>query len=204
VRPSGISSRPCTWTLNATSNALFAHVGLIAVPACFFYASLHFLVTPAVMIWLYRAHPGDYRPARAILALTTTGALLGFWLCPTAPPRLLAASGYHAGFQDTMAHYSSWGWWPAQDSAPRGLASLANQFAAMPSLHFAWALWCGVTLIRYATTPLLRRLGTVYPLLTALVILGTANHYLLDVLAAALLWLVADRAPRRLAQRATA
>lgn len=149
-----------------------------------------------MLIWLYRRHPDRYRRARTTLAVTTATALAGFWLFPTAPPRLLAAGGYPAGFQDIMAHYSAWGWWAAQDSAPRGLASLANQFAAMPSLHFAWALWCGISLARYASGPAPRLLGALYPLATAIVILGTANHYLLDVLGAGAIVLAADTTTR--------
>ena len=95
----------------------------------------HFLVTPTVLIWTYLRRSAEYAVARTVLASITISALLGFWLFPTAPPRLLPGSGFH----DTLAAYSNWGWWSASDSAPRALASVANQFAAFPSLHVAWA-----------------------------------------------------------------
>ena len=51
-----------------------------------------------------------------------------------------------------MAQYSSYGWWGGDASAPRGMGGLTNQYAAMPSLHVGWALWCGVMLLRYGGT----------------------------------------------------
>jgi hypothetical protein len=173
------------------------NLAVLAVPACFFYASAHFLVTPAVMLWAFRFHPHRYRTARTVLAVLTAAALLGFWLYPTAPPRLLPGAGFH----DTLAAYSGWGWWSKSDSAPRALASLANQFAAMPSLHVAWAMWCGVTVFRYAKNWTLRAVAGAYPVVTGLVVLGTANHYLLDVVAGVAMWWVADVAVRCWAAR---
>jgi hypothetical protein len=82
-----------------------------------------------------------------------------------------------------MAQYSSYGWWGGQASAPRGMGAMTNQYAAMPSLHVGWALWCGVMLWRYGGTRLTKILGVAYPLLTALAVMGTANHYFLDAAA---------------------
>ena len=165
-------------------NNAFGHAAVLAVPACYFYATLHFLLTPAVLIWAYRRRPATYRRARSTLALITLGALAGFWRFPTAPPRLLA----QAGFQDTLAHFSSWGWWATDASVPAAAAAIANQYAAMPSLHLAWAAWSGAIAYQFATRRSVRLLAVSYPVLTALVVLGTANHYLLDVLAGVALW----------------
>lgn len=121
-----------------------------------------------------------YRFARTWLMTSTLVGLIGFTLAPTAPPRLLA--GGH-GFVDTMAQYSSYGWWGGDASAPRGLGGLTNQYAAMPSLHVGWSLWCGIVLWRYGRTRFVRALGIAYPLGTTLVVMGTANHYFLDALA---------------------
>jgi hypothetical protein len=60
---------------------------------------------------------------------------------------------------------------------------MTNQYAAMPSLHCGWALWCGVMLWRHGGTRLTKVVGVAYPLLTAIVVMGTANHYLLDAVA---------------------
>jgi hypothetical protein len=161
---------------------------LLAVPACYVYATLHFVVTPCVLIWTFRNRSGAYPRARTTLALTTAGALVGFWLFPTAPPRLLAGGGFH----DTLAAYSSWGWWGSDASVPQGAAALANQFAAMPSLHVAWSIWCAATLIRCVPKPAVKVLAASYPLLTAAVVLATANHYVMDVAAGVALWGLAD------------
>jgi len=60
---------------------------------------------------------------------------------------------------------------------------MTNQYAAMPSLHVGWALWCGVMLWRYGGTRATKVFGVAYPLLTAIVVMGTANHYFLDAVA---------------------
>ncbi|MGW7430106.1 phosphatase PAP2 family protein [Streptomyces sp. NPDC054861] len=163
-------------------NRLFTETPALGIPADFAYASLHYLVTPAVLIWLFHRRPGHYRAARTWLMVSTLLGLVGFTLLPTCPPRLLDASH---GFVDTMAQFSSYGWWGAEASAPRGMGAMTNQYAAMPSLHVGWALWCGVMLWRYGRTPLFRALGVAYPLLTVIVVMGTANHYFLDAVAGA-------------------
>lgn len=161
-------------------NRLFTRTPWIGVPADFWYASLHYVVTPAILIWLFRARKQVYRAARTWLMTSTFMGLIGFTLMPTCPPRLLADS---YGFVDTMAQYSSYGWWGGEASAPRGLGGMTNQYAAMPSLHVGWALWCGVMLWRHGGTRTAKAAGVAYPLITALVVMGTANHYLLDAVA---------------------
>ncbi len=84
-----------------------------------------------------------------------------------------------------MAQYSSYGWWGGEASAPRGLGGMTNQYAAMPSLHVGWALWCGVMLWRYGGTRTAKAAAVAYPLITTIVVMGTANHYFLDALAGA-------------------
>ncbi|MFJ2395065.1 phosphatase PAP2 family protein [Streptomyces sp. NPDC087843] len=161
-------------------NRLFTREAWLGVPADFWYASLHYLVTPAILIWLFRSRAVVYRAARTWLMTSTLIGLIGFTLMPTCPPRLLSAGH---GFVDTMAQYSSYGWWGGEASAPRGLGGMTNQYAAMPSLHVGWSLWCGVMLWRYGRTRVVRLAGIAYPLLTTIVVMGTANHYFLDAVA---------------------
>ncbi len=161
-------------------NRLFTREPWIGIPADFWYASLHYLVTPAVLVWLFRSRAVRYRAARTWLMTSTFIGLIGFTLLPTCPPRLLSASH---GFVDTMAQYSDYGWWGGEASAPRGLGGMTNQYAAMPSLHCGWALWCGVMLWRYGGTRLTKVAGVLYPLITTIVVMGTANHYFLDAVA---------------------
>ncbi|MFI5678284.1 phosphatase PAP2 family protein [Streptomyces cellulosae] len=185
-------------------NRLFTSESWIGVPADFWYASLHYLVTPAVMVWVFRSHAVHYRLARTWLMTSTFIGLIGFTLLPTCPPRLLSAGH---GFVDTMAQYSSYGWWGGEASAPRGMGGMTNQYAAMPSLHVGWALWCGVLLWRYGRTRTAKAAGVVYPLVTTIVVMGTANHYFLDAVAgAAVMGVGLLLAPfvSRIAERATA
>jgi hypothetical protein len=150
------------------------------------YATLHFWITPAVLIWLYRRRREAYRVASTIWMGTTGLALVGFYLTPTAPPRLMRGEG----FVDVMSQTSSWGWWPAS-GAPASDA-ISNQFAAMPSLHCAWAAWCGIVVFVLVRRVWVRILAFLYPLSTFFVVMGSGNHFLLDVVAGvALLALVA-------------
>ncbi|MFD9566502.1 phosphatase PAP2 family protein [Streptomyces sp. NPDC059994] len=180
-------------------NRLFTRTPSLGIPADFAYASLHYLVTPAILVWLFRRRPVQYRAARTWLMLSTLMGLIGFSLLPTCPPRLLDASH---GFVDTMAQYSSYGWWGGDASAPRGMGGMTNQYAAMPSLHVGWALWCGVMLWRFGGRRWTRALGVAYPLTITFVVMGTANHYLLDAVAGAVvmgLGLLLSRPATRLA-----
>jgi hypothetical protein len=57
---------------------------------------------------------------------------------------------------------------------------MSNQYAAMPSMHIGWSLWCGLTIYALASVPWVRVLGLLYPALTLVVIVATANHFWLD------------------------
>ena len=161
-------------------NTAFTSDRWLGIPADFAYATLHYIVTPLILVWLWRNHQEVYRRARTWLGVSTVLALAGFILYPTAPPRLLPGS---FGFTDTMAQHADIGWWAGSASAPKGLGSMTNEFAAMPSLHVGWALWCGLMLLLYAKDRTAKVLGLLYPVVIALVVMGTANHYLLDALA---------------------
>jgi PAP2 superfamily len=163
-------------------NEALEHVTWLAVLASYFYSVMHYLVTPAVLIWMYRKHRDHYARARTALAISTVLGLLGYSLMPTAPPRMLADSG----LQDTLADTAGYGWWGSEGSVPRGLGALTNQFAAMPSLHVGWALWCGVLIAVYARRAWVKALGLMYPVATTLVVMATGNHYLLDAVAGCL------------------
>lgn len=167
--------------LEQALNHGLSHVTAVAVLSAYFYATLHYLVTPAVLFWMYRYHSDYYRLARTTLVAGTIAGLIGFYLIPTAPPRLLSG----AGFYDTLADVQEWGWWGGDGSVPRGLGSLTNQFAAMPSLHVGWALWSGVLVACFAARPFARRVGVLYPVVTTVVVVATGNHYLLDTLGGA-------------------
>ncbi|MFI2782403.1 phosphatase PAP2 family protein [Streptomyces sp. ALB3] len=146
-----------------------------------YYAAVHFPATLAFLVWLYRRRPRHYVRSRRVLAVLTGAALALHLLFPLAPPRMLHA----AGLVDTARAYGPtvYGDTPATDS-------MANQFAAMPSLHVGWALAVAVGLI-VATRSRWRMLWLLHPLLTLLVVVGTANHYWLDALVVSALLAVA-------------
>ncbi|MFD8788830.1 phosphatase PAP2 family protein [Kitasatospora sp. NPDC059599] len=135
----------------------------------YYYATLHFVITIAVLVWLYRSHPGRYPAVRTALAAATGIALVGYYVFPMAPPRMLP------GFIDTVTVHHTWG-----SLASGAGATISNQYAAMPSMHFGWALWCGLTVFFLSGRAWLRALGLLYPLFTLTVIIATANHLWLD------------------------
>ncbi|MEW2518369.1 phosphatase PAP2 family protein [Actinacidiphila alni] len=137
----------------------------------YYYATLHFVITIGVLVWLYRAHPGRYGAARLVLFVTTAIALVGFYLYPLAPPRLMTGGD----FIDTVQVHHTWG-----SMASGNLAHVSNQYAAMPSMHIGWSLWCGITIATLATPLWAKILGGLYPLFTLSVIISTGNHFWLD------------------------
>ncbi|MGW5349304.1 phosphatase PAP2 family protein [Streptomyces sp. NPDC004031] len=142
----------------------------------YYYATLHFFITIGVLVWLYLYHPSRYGPARLVLFVTTWVALIGFWAYPLAPPRLMAGGG----FIDTVLVHHTWG------SLSQGsLAKVSNQYAAMPSMHIGWSLWCGITVISLAKPLWARILGGLYPVFTLLVIVSTGNHFWMDAVGGA-------------------
>ncbi|MGH1553444.1 bifunctional glycosyltransferase 87/phosphatase PAP2 family protein [Streptomyces sp. L7] len=137
----------------------------------FYYESFHFVVPLSVMAVLYWRRPVDYRWARSSLGFATLLALVGFWLYPLAPPRLLPGLGIidtvH-GVQDfSKPDYGT-------------LTALTNQYAAMPSLHFGWSLWCGVVIAIIAPKWWMKALGLLHPFFTVSAIVATGNHWVLD------------------------
>lgn len=171
------------WHLSAEQvlNKGLTQMTLVAVLAAYFYATLHYVVTPVVLLWMYRCQPDFYRLARTALVAGTVAGLVGFYLIPTAPPRLLSG----AGFDDTLEDVQEWGWWGDDGSVPRGLGSITNQFAAMPSLHVGWALWSGALVACLASRRYVRWIGALYPLVTTVIVVATGNHYLVDTLGGA-------------------
>lgn len=143
------------------------------------YGSAHFLVTAGVLAALFFNRQRLYVRWRNALAVATGLALIGFAVFPVMPPRLLPAS---FGFTDTLQKVG--GLWNFE-SGP--MPHLSDQFAAMPSLHFAWALWCGAALWALASRRWLRALAVCYPAVTFVCVIVTANHFFADVAAGALI-----------------
>ncbi len=158
-----------------------------------YYDNAHFIVTLGLLGWLWWRRADLYRPLRNALVLVNVIAFAVFWLYPVAPPRMLVGDG----FSDVVASTHAFGSWHAG-----ALASAANQLAAMPSLHMAWAAWCAVVLWRLSTRVWVRGVAILYPCMTAFAVLATGNHYVLDLFAGLLtlvlaLWIVST-IPRKI------
>jgi len=160
---------------------LLLRAGLVG-PANDYYAYVHFPATIGFLLWVYLSRPGHYRAVRNTLALLTAAALVVHLIFPLAPPRMLAVTG----LVDTGRLYG-----PSVYGTP-GAGGVTNQYAAMPSLHVGWALLVAITLITL-TRGRWRWLWLAHPLLTLLVVVGTANHYWLDAIVAAALLIMTLR-----------
>jgi hypothetical protein len=135
-----------------------------------YYDNAHFIVTLSVLGWLWWRRADLYRPLRNSLVLVNVLGFVVFWRFPVAPPRMLD------GFIDVVASTHAFGSWHTGM-----LASHANQVAAMPSLHMAWAGWCTLALWRASERPIVRVLAVAYPCLTGFAVMATGNHFLLDI-----------------------
>jgi hypothetical protein len=170
-------------------NHLAAARPALAETAGYYYGLAHFIVTPLVLAWLWLRRPAAFGPLRSALVLATTGANVVFWTWPVAPPRFAVP-----GMTDVLVRYRILG-----AGRPQGPGSLVNLYAAMPSLHVAWAAWCAAALVA-ATRGRWRHLAWLYPAATTVVVLATANHFLADAaagLAITALGLLAARARMR-------
>ena len=145
-----------------------AHL-LFAEAAGYYYGLAHFLVTLLVLAWLYLRRPAAFPRLRSALVLATAAANVVFWAWPAAPPRFSVP-----GMTDVLVTRDILG-----AAHPRGATGLVNLYAAMPSLHVAWAAWCALAVVT-ASRGRWRRLAWLYPAATTLVVLASANHFLLD------------------------
>jgi len=136
------------------------------------YIVLHFAGTAAFLVWLYRHHRDRFARVRNTMIAATGMALTLYVVFPVAPPRLASL-----GFVDTVSHNTK------VNLSSDLLGSLYNPFAAVPSLHFGYALLVGVTLAVVARRRFVRLLGALYPALMLFVIVATGNHFFFDAAA---------------------
>lgn len=147
--------------------------GFFVRSANVYYAAVHFPATAAFLVFLYLRRPAHYRWARRTLALLTGIALIIHTMFPLAPPRMLEG----VGLIDTAQRYGPSVYGPPHEGG------LSNQFAAMPSLHVGWATMVAIGLI-VTLKSRWRWLWLAHPVITTIVVTGTANHYWLDSLVA--------------------
>ncbi|MFD0689582.1 phosphatase PAP2 family protein [Actinomadura fibrosa] len=152
----------------AVQHGLLHSEALVHAANCY-YAYVHFPATAAFLLWIYLRRPAHYRWIRRVVVALTGAGLVLHLLVPLAPPRMLAATG----LIDTGARFG-----PAVYGAPQ-TDTMANQYAAMPSLHIGWAAVVAMGLIVTSRTRW-RWLWLLHPLATVAVVVSTANHYWLD------------------------
>jgi hypothetical protein len=149
------------------------------------YAYAHAVLLAAVLLWLLARHRDAYPRWRNLtVGVTAVSLLVG--LLPVAPPRLVPSTGmvdlaarYHQSVYDGIGH------------------GITDQLSAMPSVHIAWAVIVAVAIVT-VTASAWRWLAAAYPVVTAYVVVVTANHYWLDVIAGALVVAAVAMVGRRL------
>jgi hypothetical protein len=139
------------------------------------YIALHFIGTTTFLVWLHRNHRDRFPLVRNTLIVATGIALATYVAYPVAPPRLAGL-----GFIDTVTHSAG------VNLSSDLLGSLYNPFAAMPSLHFGYALLVGMTVGVIAKRRIVRALAWAYPVVMLVVIVGTGNHFFFDAAGGAL------------------
>ena len=180
-------------------NQMAVQHALVAQISGWFYGTAHFVLTPIVLGWLYLFRSRVYGQWRTTLAVASLIALAVYWVYPVAPPRLIDS----VGLQDVLVEHNI-----LSAADPHGPSAFVNLYAAMPSLHVAWAMWCALAVQACVTGHrAITRLVWLYPIATCLVVFITANHYLLDAVAGALLVvavaLVVNRLKAQVSARAT-
>lgn len=134
------------------------------------YLNAQFTVTMGCLVYIYLRHNSSFYFVRNMFAVAMWTANLGFMLFPAAPPRFFP----EWGFTDSVANLTHVG----HDSV--AVNSLVNPYAAIPSMHVAFALMIAVPLARLSKHRVTRIIWTVYPLVVVFVIISTANHFLTD------------------------
>ncbi|MGH9061188.1 MAG: phosphatase PAP2 family protein [Acidimicrobiales bacterium] len=160
-----------------------------------YYDNAHFAVTFALIGWLWWRRPDLYRPLRNSLVLINVIGFIVFWLYPLAPPRLLPGSR----FIDVVSMSHALG-----STHSGALADSANELAAMPSLHLAWAAWCGLVVWRVLRSRGFTRwawLAWLYPAATTMAVLTTGNHFVADLVGGVVTMVLATLVADRLAVR---
>jgi membrane-associated phospholipid phosphatase len=148
-----------------------------------YYGTIHFVLPVIALVAMYRTMPARYVRWRNTLLFMLGFGLIGFWLYPLTPPRLMPA---HYDFVDAAAEYFNFG--PQQrivldasgQPTEAAKAAFGNLYAAMPSLHVGWATWSTLALLPLARRRWLKVLLCCYPLATIFAIVVTGNHWILD------------------------
>ena len=150
----------------------------VMVLTSWIYVNAQTTVTVAALVYLYLRHNRNFYFVRNMFMIAMAIALVGYTVFPTAPPRFLP----EWGFIDTVSNLTG----VHVSHASATMTALVNPYAAVPSMHVAFALMIGWTLARLVRWRLLRVLWFLYPFLMTFVIVVTANHFIFDAFLGAL------------------
>jgi membrane-associated phospholipid phosphatase len=148
----------------------------IIVAGNVYYDLMHFIVPVGTLLWVYFFRHEVYRRVRTPLVVVSLVALAVFWLWPTAPPRLIPELGLY----DTIARVHTLG-----GGGSHGITASENPFAALPSLHVAWATWSAYAVWSSTRNWVARGLLALHVAVMAFLVVATGNHWVSDVLAGA-------------------
>jgi hypothetical protein len=156
--------------------------------ASWVYINAQTTVTVSALVFIYLMHNRSFYWVRNMFMVAMGIALLGYLVYPTAPPRFFP----EWGFIDAVSDFTG----VPHDNV--SVNALFNPYAAVPSMHVAFALMIGVPLSRLAKHRATRIFWACYPAFVVFVIVATGNHFLADaflgaftagVAALAALWL---------------
>ena len=148
-----------------------------------FYLYGHLPIIGSLAIWMYFWHRPQYLMMRNAFLLSGAIALIFFVNWPTAPPRMLGDFGYHFGFVDTILDQYHTG-------RPDTPSWFVNEYAAFPSMHIGWNMLVGISIWLATKNWFMRAFAVIMPVLMAMTIILTANHYFLDVIGGVTVMLV--------------
>lgn len=138
------------------------------------YLNTHFVVTTCALGFIYLFRNEHFYFVRNMFMVAMGLALVGYIVYPTAPPRMLP----EFGFADSVADFTG-------VSSDASVNALFNPYAAVPSMHVGFALMLAVPIIRMARRRWVKVLWAAYPPVVTLVVVVTANHWVLDAAAGA-------------------
>jgi membrane-associated phospholipid phosphatase len=133
------------------------------------YINSHFLVTTTFLIWLYLARNETYYYVRNMFMVAMGLALLLYVAYPTAPPRFMPEWGFADTVTDAVGYANA-----------NNANLLYNPYAAVPSMHVAFALMVGIPAFKIVRHTALKAAWAAYPVLVTFVVLVTANHWWID------------------------
>jgi hypothetical protein len=156
----------------AVQRLLLPHA-LLSQVANLYYATMHFGMLIAMLVWLFARHRDGYPAVRNAVAASTAICLL-ISLVTVAPPRMLTS----LGFVDLAARYGQ------SVYVALGSTAGADQLSAMPSVHVAWAVLVAWAVITRSTSRW-RWLILLHPAITVFAVVATGNHFWADGIVAA-------------------